>query len=210
MNLVQLNEALRVVAITDDLRDGQEGLVRRVAAAVRGGATMIQVRLKHATGRELVEVTRALVLAVTVPVVVNDRADVALVAGAAGVHLGVDDLPVAAVRRFTPPGFIIGASLGDVREQSHTEGADYIGIGPVFPTPSKSDAGKPIGVAGLSSLLTLSAAPTVAIGGVTAANAGEAVRGGAAGVAVISAIFGVADPEQAARELRQAVDGALA
>ncbi len=209
MNLVNLNEALRLLVITDDLRDGQEGLVRRVAAAVRGGATMVQVRLKHATGRELVEVTRALVAAVPVPVLVNDRADVALAAGAAGVHVGVEDLPVAALRRFSPPGFIIGASVGDEAEHSHTEGADYVGVGPVFPTLSKSDAGDAIGVAGLSSLVALSSLPAVAIGGVTASNAAEAIRAGAAGVAVISAIFSATDPEQAARVLRQAIDLAL-
>ncbi len=205
-----MDEALRLLVITDDLRDGQDGLVKRVAAAVRGGATMVQVRLKHATGRELVEVTRALVAAVRVPVLVNDRADVALAAGAAGVHLGASDLPVAAVRRFTPPGFIIGASVGNVAEQSHSEGADYVGVGPVFPTLSKSDAGEAIGVTGLGSLSALGSLPAVAIGGVTASNAAEAIRGGAAGVAVISAIFGAADPEQAARELRQIIDLALA
>ncbi|HEX5581516.1 MAG TPA: thiamine phosphate synthase, partial [Gemmatimonadaceae bacterium] len=84
---------LRLLAITDDLRDGPAGLVDRARAAVRGGATMIQLRLKVATARELVEVARALVAAVPAPVLVNDRADVALAAGAAGVHLGADDLP---------------------------------------------------------------------------------------------------------------------
>ncbi len=204
-----MKEALRLVAITDNLRDGQEGLAGRVSAAARGGATMIQVRLKHATGRELVEVTRALVQAVSVPVVVNDRVDVAIAAGAAGVHLGVQDLPVAAARHLAPPGFIIGASLGDVLEQPTTEGADYVGVGPIFPTPTKSDAGNAIGVSGMTSLLALSSRPAVAIGGVTAANAGEIVRAGAAGVAVISAIFGADDPELAARELRQAIDRAF-
>lgn len=209
MNPVRLDDTLRLLAITDDLRDGQDGLVGRVAAAVRGGATMIQVRLKHATGRELVEVTRALIQAVAVPVLVNDRADVAIAAGAAGVHLGASDLPVAAVRRFAPPGFIIGASVGGVHELPHAVGADYVGIGPVFPTLTKPDAGEAMGVAGLSSLVAPSSLPAVAIGGLTAANAGEAIRGGAVGVSVISAIFGAADPEQAARELRRAVDQAL-
>lgn len=169
---------------------------------------MIQVRLKHATSRELVEVTRAIVGGVDVPVLVNDRADVALAAGAAGVHLGIDDLPVAAVRGFVPPGFLIGASFGDESERAHAEGADYVGIGPVFATLSKADAGEAIGPGGLARLAALSPVPAVAIGGVTAENAGEAVGGGAAGVAVIRAVLGAADPEQAARAIRAAVDGA--
>lgn len=202
-----MEDLLRLLAITDDLRDGRDGLVARIVAAVRGGATMVQVRLKHATGRELVEVTRAMVGAVTVPVLVNDRADVALAAGAAGVHVGVEDLPVAALRAIVPPGFIVGASLGAESELAHARGADYVGIGPVFPTLSKGDAGDAIGPAGLARLVALSRLPAVAIGGMTAANAGEAVAAGAAGVAVIRALLGAADPELAARELRAAVDG---
>ncbi|MHB1224892.1 MAG: thiamine phosphate synthase [Gemmatimonadaceae bacterium] len=201
-----MEEFLRLLVITDDLRDGRDGLVARAAAAVRGGATMVQVRLKHATGRELVEVTRAIVDAVTVPVLVNDRADIALAAGAAGVHLGVDDLPVAAVRAMTPAGFIIGASFGAESERASAEGADYVGIGPVFATLSKSDAGEAIGPSGLARLVALASAPAVAIGGLTAANAGEAIDAGAAGVAVIRAVLGASDPERSARELRAAVE----
>src|SRR5687767_13785286 len=107
-------DVLTLTAITDDLHDGIDGLVSRAAEIVRGGATMVEVRLKHADSNLLVEVSRALVGALTVPVIVNDRADVALAAGAAGVHLGPDDLPVRAVRSIVPAGFIIGASiLGD-------------------------------------------------------------------------------------------------
>lgn len=196
---------LRLLAITDDLRDGPAGLVERARAAVRGGATMIQLRLKVATARELVEVARALVAAVPAPVLVNDRADVALAAGAAGVHLGVDDLPVEAVRSFSPPGFIIGASFGGEDELAHAAGADYVGIGPVHETASKSDAGTAIGVAGFSRLARLIGVPAVAIGGVGVADAPELMRAGAAGVAVIRAVFGAPDPEAAARELRTAV-----
>src|SRR5919112_665076 len=103
---------LRLVAITDDAEDQRQGLVERVTAAVRGGATSVQVRLKSAPPREVVEITRSIMRSVSVPVIVNDRADIALAAGAAGVHVGEADLPVAAIRRFAPAGFIIGASLG--------------------------------------------------------------------------------------------------
>ena len=162
---------------------------------------MVQVRLKRATGRELVEVTRALVGALSVPVLVNDRADVALAAGAAGVHLGSDDLPVSAVRAFVPHGFIIGASFGDEAELAHAQGADYVGIGPVFATASKPDAGEAIGAAGLARLAALVTAPAVAIGGITAERVPEVLAAGAAGVAVISALFGAPDPETAARAM---------
>jgi len=103
-------ESLTLIAITDHLRDGRDGLVARAAAAVRGGATMIQVRLKDVDARMQVEVARALRAALpgTVPLIINDRVDVALAAGATGVHVGADDLPVAAVRRITPAGFARG------------------------------------------------------------------------------------------------------
>jgi len=197
--------ALRLVAITDDVRDGPAGLVARAAAAVRGGATMVQLRLKDADGRTLVEVGRALVGALAVPVLVNDRADVALACGAAGVHLGADDLQVDVVRRIVPPGFVIGASLGTDAELATAAGADYVGIGPVFGTTSKADAGDAIGVAALARLALRAGVPAVAIGGITPENARLAVEAGAAGVAVIRALFGAPDPERAARGLRSAI-----
>ena len=199
---------LALVAITDDLHDGIHGLVARGAAAARGGASMLQVRLKHASSRELVEVTRALVAAVGVPVVVNDRADVALAAGAAGVHLGIDDLPVDAVRAMAPPGFIVGASFGDEDELAHAKDADYVGIGPVRTTASKLDAGTAIGIDGFARLRALVPCPAIAIGGIGADDAAALCAAGAAGVAVIRAVFGSDDPEAAARELRRAMDAA--
>jgi thiamine-phosphate pyrophosphorylase len=197
--------SLRLLAITDDLRDGANGLVGRARAAVRGGATMLQLRLKHATARELVEIARVLVAAVPVPVLVNDRVDVALAAGAAGVHLGVDDLPVRAVRPIVPPGFILGASFGSEDELEHATGADYVGIGPVHHTASKADAGASIGVDGFARLARMIGVPAVAIGGVSAADAPALTAAGAAGLAVIRAVFGAPDPEAAARELRMAI-----
>lgn len=199
---------LALVVITDDLRDGIPGLAERAAAAARGGASMLQVRLKHAPSQELVEVTRALVAAVAVPVVVNDRADVALAAGAAGVHLGSDDLPVASVRAMAPPAFIIGASLGSESELAHAKGADYVGIGPVRTTTSKLDAGGAIGVGGFARLRALVACPAVAIGGIGEADVDELCAAGAVGVAVIRAVLGSETPSQAARSLRAAVDRA--
>src|SRR5256714_15161625 len=158
---------LRLVAITDDAEDHRPTLVDRVAAAVRGGATSVQVRLKTATPREVVEITKTIIARVAVPVIVNDRADIALAAGAAGVHVGEADLPVAAVRRFAPADFIVGASLGSDAELPNAKDADYVGIGPVFGSDSKIDAGTAIGVEGFKRLAALITHPAVAGGGIT-------------------------------------------
>ena len=198
-------QVLRLVAITDDAEDRRTTLVDRVASAVRGGATSVQVRLKSAAPREVVEITRAIIAKVTVPVIVNDRADIALAAGAAGVHVGEADLPVTAIRKFAPADFIIGASLGSDAELANAKEADYVGIGPVFGSESKSDAGNAIGVNGFERLKALVNQPAIAVGGITADRAMQIVMHGAAGVAVINAIFSAADPEQATREIASAI-----
>ena len=196
---------LRLVAITDDAEDRRATLVDRVAAAVRGGATSVQVRLKSATSREVVEITRAIMSRVSVPVIVNDRADIALAAGAAGVHVGEADLPVAAIRRFVPSGFIVGASLGSDAEVANAKDADYVGIGPVYGSDSKSDAGSAIGVEGFKRLAALVAHPALAVGGITADRALQITVAGAAGVAIINAIFKADDPETATRAIANSI-----
>ncbi|HEY6088706.1 MAG TPA: thiamine phosphate synthase [Gemmatimonadaceae bacterium] len=196
---------LRLVAITDDAEDQRVTLVERVAAAVRGGATSVQVRLKGASPREVVEIVRAIASKVPVPVIVNDRADIALAAGAAGVHVGEADLPVSAIRRFAPAGFIIGASLGSETELANAKEADYVGIGPLFTTGSKGDAGKAIGIEGFKKLAELSGRPAVAIGGLTEDRAAQVIAAGAVGIAVINAIFKSDDPERAARAIAAAI-----
>jgi len=196
---------LRLVAITDDAEDQRSTLVDRVVAAVRGGATSVQVRLKRATPREVVEIAREIMSKVPVPVIVNDRADIALAAGAAGVHVGEADLPVSAIRRFAPVGFIIGASLGGNAELANAKDADYVGIGPLFTTDSKGDAGKAIGIDGFRKLAELSGLPAVAVGGLSADRAAQVMAAGAAGVAVVNAIFKADDPESAARAIALAI-----
>ena len=199
--------ALRLLAITDDLRDGVEGLVGRAAAAARGGATMVQLRLKAADARTLVRVGRALEAALRplgVPVLVNDRVDVALACGAAGAHLGADDLPVRAARRIVPAGFILGASLGSDAELENARAADYVGIGPLYATGSKPDAGDAIGVEEFVRLKRAAGLPAVAIGGITPDNAAPLLAAGADGIAVIRAVFSARDPRRAAAALRSA------
>jgi thiamine-phosphate pyrophosphorylase len=197
---------LRLVAITDSLRDGVEGLAARAAAAVRGGATMLQLRLTDESPRVLVDVARALLRAAPdVPLLVNERADVALASGAHGVHLGVDDLAASAVRRVVPAGFIIGASVGDDDDVGRAQGADYVGIGPVHRASSDA-SGRAIGVARFSALAARCGMPVVAIGGITPANAAELFAAGASGIAVISAVFGAPDPMRGARALLDVLD----
>ena len=196
---------LRLVAITDDAEDRRDGLVDRVAAAARGGATSVQVRLKTASPREVVEITRSIIATVSVPVIVNDRADIALAAGAAGVHVGEADLPVAAIRRFAPAGFIIGASLGSDAELANAKDADYVGIGPVYGSDSKNDAGTAIGVEGFKRLAAMVEHPAIAVGGITADRALQITVSGAVGIAVINAIFQADDPESATRAIADAI-----
>jgi thiamine-phosphate pyrophosphorylase len=196
---------LQLMAITDNLRDGVEGLVTRARAAERGGATCIQLRLKDAGARELLEVARRLVAELSIPLIVNDRLDVALAAGAAGAHLGADDLPIAAARSLLGTGFILGTSVGSDAEVEGAKEADYVGIGPVFSTPSKTDAGEPIGVEGMARLIRLCGKPAVGIGGIGPSNARNVIEAGATGIAVLGAAFGAADPERATRELASAI-----
>jgi len=198
---------VRLIAITDSLRDGPRGLALRAAAAVAGGATMLQLRLKEESARSLVEIARTIqTMAPEVPLIINDRADVALAAGAAGVHVGVDDLSPALLRRVAPAGFIIGASVGSDDEVARAAGADYVGIGPVFATGSKADAGAAIGPERFAELARRCGLPAVAIGGITSERVPAVLSAGAAGVAVISALFGASDPTIAARAIRDALD----
>lgn len=199
--------SLRLVAITDGIRaGGVDDLVERVVRAVRGGATMVQVRLEGESSRVVARVAARVVAAVSVPVIVNDRFDVALAAGAAGVHVGAEDIAVRDVRRCVPADFIVGASVGcDAEMANALDGADYVGIGPVFTTATKADAGAAIGVAGLRRIAHAVALPAVAIGGIHAGNVTEVTGAGVDGVAVISAVLGAQDPEGAARALARAI-----
>lgn len=183
-------------------------------AALRGGATALQLRAKSAGGAALFAAARELALACAARgalLVVNDRLDVALASGAGGVHLGQDDLPVSAARAVAGPGFIIGASAGtpDEARRAERDGADYLGAGSVNRTCSKEDAGPPIGLTGLAGVIEATRLPVVAIGGIDADSAPRVVAAGAAGVAVISAVVARPDVAAAAADLRAAVDKAL-
>jgi thiamine-phosphate pyrophosphorylase len=204
-----LADQLRLMVITDPVLLKGRDAVAVCRAAAQGGATMIQVRWKDGTAAEILELTRALVAALPVPVLVNDRADIALAAGAAGAHLGWDDPPLEALRPHLPAGFLLGLSVGSSDEAARAAAttADYWSIGPCFATPTKRDAGPPLGAEGFARLARLApeGMPVIGIGGITAANASLIETAGAAGVAVIGAVLSAADTEQAARALRQAM-----
>jgi thiamine-phosphate pyrophosphorylase len=186
--------------VTDDALVAGRDLVALAQAAVRGGVTAMQLRLKHASGRALVEAARALVAAVPVPLLVNDRLDVALAAGAAGVHLGPDDLPVVLARRVVSPGFVVGASVGSADEAAVARAADYWGVGPWRATGTKLAAGEALGADGFRRIVAIAGRiPCVAIGGVRPEDASAVRVAGGAGVAVVSGILGAGDVEEAAR-----------
>jgi thiamine-phosphate pyrophosphorylase len=169
---------------------------------------MIQVRWKDGVPAEILELARALVDALTVPVLVNDRADIALAAGAAGAHLGWDDPPLDALHSHLPAGFLLGLSVGSPEEAARAPAtADYWSVGPCFATPTKGDAGAPLGPDGFAALARLApeGCPVIGIGGITAANAGLIKGAGAVGVAVIGAVLASKDPESATRELNRAL-----
>jgi thiamine-phosphate diphosphorylase len=204
---------LRLLAIADPDVLGGHDLVMAARAAEAGGATAVQLRMKRAGAGAMLAAARRLRAELTVPLYLNDRADVAWTAGAHGVHVGADDLPAEALRLVAPPGFRIGVSVGTPAEAEAACRADpdYWSIGSVFATASKTDAGTPIGLPGFRALAALapSGMPVIGIGGMTAENAGELIRAGGQGVAVISAIFAAGDIERAARQLRDAVDAAM-
>ncbi len=194
--------------VTDDALVAGRDLVALAQAAVRGGVTAVQLRLKHASGRALVEAARALVAAVPVPLLVNDRLDVALAAGAAGVHLGPDDLPVVLARRVAPPGFVVGASVGSADEAAVARAADYWGVGPWRATGTKLAAGKALGAGGFRRIVAIAGRiPCVAIGGVRPEDASAVRAAGGAGVAVVSGILRAGDVEEAARGYWNCVNG---
>jgi thiamine-phosphate pyrophosphorylase len=187
--------------VTDDALVRGRDLLAVALAAQRGGISSIQLRLKDTSARDLAELVRSLRRVLTVPVLVNDRPDVAIAAGAAGVHLGPEDVSVELARRVAPTGFVIGASVGSEAEAGAAEAADYWGIGPWRETSTKQDAGRSLGAEGFRRLVRLAASkPCVAIGGVMPADVQAVLASGGSGVAVVSGILGTEDVEAAARE----------
>jgi thiamine-phosphate pyrophosphorylase len=211
---------LRLYALVDPERAGGRDLAELAWLVAQGGATLVQLRDKHGSTRAMVAAARAIkhrLSPLGVPLLINDRADVAFAAGADGVHLGQEDLGVADARRLLGRNAIIGLSIKTLGQaaQAPMDQLDYVCIGGVFATSSKDNPDPPIGLAGLRSISAAMRGraadlPIGAIAGIDASNAGAAIAAGADGVAVISALSLNANPQAAACELRAIIEAALA
>jgi thiamine-phosphate pyrophosphorylase len=181
--------------------------------AIQGGTDTVQFRHKNGTTRELIEIAEQMQVVCTqhgVPLIVNDRADIALAVGADGTHFGQDDMPVAIGRSILSQETIIGASARTEEKtlEAISEGADYIGFGPIYQTSSKSDAETPKGLERLHRMCEIADCPVIAIGGITLETAAEVIQVGAHGIAVISAVCGQTDPLAATQSIMQEIQKA--
>src|ERR1041384_660868 len=213
-----MNVDLRVYALIDPAVSGGRKL-GELAHPIAGAATLVQLRDKHGSTRAMIEEARALQLvlgAVDIPLLINDRVDVALAAEADGVHIGKDDMAAGGARLLLGSTAIIGLSIKSIEQAKAAplEMLDYVAIGGVFGTTSKENVSKPIGLAGLRQIAEAVRArdpsmPICAIAGINAGNAADVIEAGADVVALISALSLARDPAKAARDLREVVDRAL-
>ncbi|SMP61762.1 thiamine phosphate synthase [Anoxynatronum buryatiense] len=196
----------RLYLVTDRTLTGETHFYEKVQQALKGGVTLLQVREKEVGSREFYDITctlKKIAAPFGVPVIVNDRLDIALAADADGLHIGEGDLPVEVARKWLGNRKLLGYSAGSPSSAAYGErmGADYIGAGAVFPTDSKKDAGTAIGLKTLEEVVKSVGIPVVGIGGISAANLSQVKATGVAGVSLISAVLGHAEPEKAAKEL---------
>ena len=199
-------EDLRLYVVTDPVLVGDRDLVDVCDQVYQSGVRVIQLRDKHASTQDLIDQARvlcALAKKYDSYLLVNDRVDVALAADAHGVHLGQDDMELTEARSILGEQAIIGVSVRTPQEanQAEVDGADYIAANLVFPTATKTDIEQPLGLEGVRSLRKASTLPLVAIGGIDATNAGEVIKAGADGIAVVSAVIAAADVPGACRSL---------
>ncbi len=200
-----------LMLVTDRALSGGRAVEKIIEAAVSGGVTIVQLREKEATTREFVALGRRVAEIIRprrIPLIINDRVDVALAVLADGVHLGATDMNAADARSILGPKAIIGLSVENEEQAVAADilDVDYFGVSPIFPTPTKTDTGAAWGIEGLWRLRPLVRKPLVAIGGVNPGNAARVLEAGADGLAVVSAICSARDPEAAARELRAILD----
>lgn len=200
-------DMLLLYAVTDRAWTGKQSLDEQVEEALQGGVTLVQLREKRLSKEQLIEEARritALCHRYGVPLIVNDDYEAALAAGADGVHVGIEDAPVAAIRARAGKDFIIGATAKTVEQaqRAEREGADYLGVGAVFPSPTKQSAIR-ITNEQLREICASVTIPAVAIGGITQKNVASLKGSDMAGIAVVSAIFGADDILAAARSLKE-------
>ena len=204
---------LRLYLVTDRALAGGREIEDIVRESVEGGATMVQLREKDIDTRDFIELALRLKKVVApygVPLIINDRVDVALASDADGVHIGQSDMPYAMARRILGPDKIIGLSVENFAqiEEANSLDVDYIGVSPVFSTPTKTDTAAPFGLEGLRRAVEMSVHPTVAIGGMNASTAADVISTGTDGIAVVSAIVCAASPRKASEELLEIISKA--
>lgn len=203
--IAMLHSAMRLYAVTDSAWVGRQTLYEQVECALRGGATCVQLREKHKTTDELLDEAikfHKLCSSYNVPLIINDNTELAIKSGADGIHVGQDDMNVAELRKLVGDSLIIGASAHNVEEalQAERDGADYLGVGAVFATSTKSDA-SPLSMDTLRSITSAVSIPVVAIGGINREQILKLSGSGVDGVALVSAIFSAEDIESECREL---------
>lgn len=206
-------EQLRLYAVTDRACIGERDFYEVIEQALSGGVTCLQLREKHLSGAELKAMavrTQEICRKHGVPFIINDNYQLALEIGADGVHVGAEDAPVAKIRKLAGSGFIIGATAKTIAQaqKAEADGADYLGVGAVFPSPTKINALR-ITPEQLLAICGAVRIPAVAIGGITAENLPEIKGCGMAGIAVVSAVFGAEVVKSAAEQLNELIGGVL-
>ncbi len=196
--------------VTDRSLSRGRSTLEVVRQAVAGGVSCVQLREKHCSTREFIDQARALQPLLKdrrIPLIINDRLDVALAVEADGVHLGQQDMAIADARKIAGRALVIGISVESVGDaiRAEQQGADYLGVSPVFATPTKTDTAPPLGLEGIRQIRRAVVIPIVGIGGVNLRSAASVLGAGADGIAVVSAIVSADDPKQAAVELRKII-----
>ena len=202
---------LELYLVTDRRYVCERSLEDIVMEAVQGGVTIVQLREKDLPTKDFIEEAISLKRALKpygVPIIINDRVDVALASEADGVHIGQSDMPYHLARKLLGPDKIIGLSVENMEQvtQANALDVDYIGVSPVFRTPTKTDTSEPFGMEGLRNAVQISRHPIVAIGGINLTNASSITAAGADGVAVVSAIMGAESPCKASSEMLKAME----
>ena len=207
-------EQLKLYLVTDRGIAGKRDITDIVLEAVQGGVTMVQLREKNISTREFVELAvklKKILAPYDVPLIINDRVDVAVASGADGVHIGQSDMPYHIARGMLGYDKIIGLSVENFEQVEESNGlaVDYIGISPVFSTPTKTDTAEPFGLEGLKKAVAMSTHPTVGIGGMNPDTAASVMATGTDGIAVVSAIVGAESPREASQNLIKIIDSAI-
>lgn len=207
--MVDINLDYSLYLVTDRSLSTGRTTAEVVASAIKGGVTCVQLREKTCSTREFIDEAASLkpiLHAHHIPLLINDRVDVALAINADGVHLGQSDMRISDARRILKPHMVVGISAESVEDavRAENEGADYIGISPVFATGTKTDTATPLGLVGVRQIRRAVKIPLVGIGGINASNSADVISHGADGIAVVSAIVSAESPERAARDIRRA------